>query len=389
MNNAIEYLCSKNLNSKNEIDEFNDKFELSVEKIKNECKLNDLIKKMYLRLIGRNFSNERVILERHMVKDNYSINGLLAAAKNLFNLTNKDDVNYLNSKDDKKNDNESSTEKKDKKDNKKDVNQIHNRYNRYQNNHFNRNRNYKRYQNRYNRGNNEIYENNYRRYNYRKSFKKGGKYQGKHDKNSQFKNYDQRNRFISGKNDSGDSEPEVNFGVNQILNVRTIEKNDWSIDSGATISITNNLNSLSNIRNVNEKYYVANGTVINVTKVGDLQKKLKSGINLNVSNVKFSSDISLSLLSLSSIPKEFSVVFQNDKVYLIKSDCIDWKNAYTFGKKNNDKLFKIVFEEEKSINSVNSLSKTMLVHSRYGHPNPKITKMLCEKHKIHFEHYTF
>lgn len=66
--------------------------------IRKDCNLTDLFKKLYLRIISKDFPNERIVIERESENQNFSLSGLFSYAKEYFLLvSNNESINKINS----------------------------------------------------------------------------------------------------------------------------------------------------------------------------------------------------------------------------------------------------------------------------------------------------
>ena len=152
-----------------------------------------------------------------------------------------------------------------------------------------------------------------------------------------------------------------------------VEKNEWYIDSGASVHLTNDktwLTSASKPPSSTQEIIVANKNRLNVDAVGEVNLDVCTGgtpDKINVKEVMFVPDLTTNLLSVSKITNK------GHKVYFESSKCsiYDKSNALIASATLKNGMYKLDRPKNKvhGANSVSVADNIHLWHSRLGHPS--------------------
>jgi len=165
---------------------------------------------------------------------------------------------------------------------------------------------------------------NKQRKNYR--YKKGN-YKKKYNEHKKYANYMTKDRYDTTYADAFTEEYnskenlDINFAtINPYNNnINSKEMMCWILDSGASISITNQLNGLKNIQKCREKIYLANNQTILTQFKGDLMGYIDNH-KILIKNVYYSPKINKNLLSIGNLTQQgYKVIFNinNNKPHAI------------------------------------------------------------------------
>jgi len=155
----------------------------------------------------------------------------------------------------------------------------------------------------------------YKRNNFKRKTFKSKRYAnslGKNNYNTTFSNAFTKD--INNYENLDDNASNLSLNIATITNNNTnkFNKKDmicWTLDSGASVNITNHLNILKNIKKNNERIYLANNQYITTKFIGDLTGYVNNH-KITINNVYYSPEINNNLISISNLIKQgFKIVF--------------------------------------------------------------------------------
>lgn len=179
---------------------------------------------------------------------------------------------------------------------------------------------------------------------------------------------------VANGEDSRDEE--ISFIANKNDRTVTDETLMFIIDSGATNHLVNKQTKvyLSNIKPVSCQINVAKkGSVVNVTRSGNLHVTDKNGRNFNLKDVLQSDDLEYNLLSVKRIEKEgFKVIFEDGKVRI----CRKGNDTIVLEGNLKGNLYVVCFNPR--FDCLNIAVDQDLLHRRMGHSSKYPPTSLCE-----------
>jgi len=197
---------------------------------------------------------------------------------------------------------------------------------------------------------------------------------------------------------------------NLSLNIATITNNNtnkfnkkdmicWTLDSGASVNITNHLNILKNIKKNNERIYLANNQYITTKFIGDLTGYVNNH-KITINNVYYSPEINNNLISISNLIKQgFKIVFNtssnkpcailynqdSQRIISIPSNNSNtfkiWMSTHPLNFTNSN--YDTNYSNELNYIHMKSIDKINLWHRRFAHFNINGIKNKLLKINIH------